>query len=105
MLYSKLGSIPKPETDGTDGWMEVPEPPVAPEGMEVVWWCPPGWVVRPPMPVKDGFVYNWSQSEGQWMETEILPVVEVVATEDTVGGSSSADSITIGMGADTIVGA
>ena len=38
-------------------------------------------------------------------ETEILPVIEVLTTEDTVGGSSSADSITIGMGADTIVGA
>lgn len=105
MLYSKNGSIPKPETDGTGGWVEVPEPPVAPEGMEVVWWFPPGWVVRPPMPVKDGFVYNWSQSEGQWVETEILPVVEVVTTNDTVVGASPADSIPTGTGADTIMGA
>lgn len=105
MLYSKLGSIPKPETDGTEGWIEVSEPPVAPEGMEVVWWFPPGWVVRPPMPVKDGFVYNWSQSEGQWMETEILPVVEVVATNDTATPPAAADTIMAGTGADTIVGA
>lgn len=105
MLYSKLGSIPKPETDGTEGWIEVPEPPVAPEGMEVVWWFPPGWVVRPPMPVKDGFVYNWSQSKGRWMEAEILPVVEAMSADDTVVGASFADTIIIGMGADTVVGA
>ncbi len=105
MLYSKLGSIPKPETDGTEGWIEVPEPPVAVEGEEVVWWFPPGWVTRPIKPVKEGFVYDWSQSAGQWVETEILPVVELLITDDTVAGSSSADSITIGVGADTIVGA
>lgn len=105
MLYSKNGSIPKPETDGTEGWIEVPEPPVAPEGMEVVWWFPPGWVVRPPIPVKEGFVYNWSQSEGQWTESEIPPVVEVLTIDAIVDGSSSADSVTVGMGADTIMGA
>ena len=37
MLYSKDGSIPKTETDGTDGWVEVPDFPIPPEGMEVVW--------------------------------------------------------------------
>ena len=42
MLYSKNGSIPKPETDGTEGWVEVPNPPEVPEGKELVWWCPPG---------------------------------------------------------------
>ena len=48
MLYSKLGSIPKTDTDGTEGWIEVgyPPNPVA-DGYEVVWWSPPGWVVRP----------------------------------------------------------
>ena len=38
MLYSKNGSIPKPQTDGTEGWVEVPDEPTAPEGKEVVWW-------------------------------------------------------------------
>jgi hypothetical protein len=47
MLYSKNGSIPKPEMSGDkEGWVEIEEPPVAPEGKEVVWWFPPGWVVR-----------------------------------------------------------
>ena len=68
MLYSKNGSIPKPETDGTSGWVEVPEPPIAPEGKEVVWWCPPGWVVRDPQP---GPNFSWSQSEERWVEYEI----------------------------------
>ena len=66
MLYSKLGSIPKPETDGTEGWIEVPEAPAAPEGKEVVWWFPPGWVIRDPKPEGD---WNWSQSEERWVET------------------------------------
>lgn len=72
MLYSKNGSIPYPAKDDTDGWIEVEDKPVAPEGKEVVWWFPPGWVVRDPMPVKEGFKYSWSQSEGKWIEHEVL---------------------------------
>lgn len=72
MLYSKLGSIPKPETDGTDGWEEVPEPPVAGDGEEVVWWCPPGWVVRPIKPdATETTDFAWMQSEQQWTEYSI----------------------------------
>lgn len=68
MLYSKNGSIPKHETDNTEGWVEVPEPPVAPSGMEVVWWSPPGWVVRPVMPDPvEGHCWSWSQSETKWV--------------------------------------
>lgn len=68
-LYSKNGSIPKDHTDGTDGWVEVPEPPLPGPGEEIVWWCPPGWVVRPvePAPV-EGHVWKWSQSEVQWVD-------------------------------------
>ena len=76
MLYSKLGSIPKPETDGTDGWIEVEDPPVALEGKEVVWWYPPGWVVRD---VKPEGEWNWSQSEGRWVES-----VNVNQTSETI---------------------
>ena len=71
MLYSKNGSIPKPQTDGTDGWIEVPEPPTAADGQEVVWWFPPGWVVRPVKPADEvGFVWNWSQSSEAWVKSE-----------------------------------
>jgi len=65
MLYSKFGSIPKEETDGTEGWIEVDYPPTAGEGQEVVWWFPPGWVVRP---VKPDGNWSWSQSTEQWVE-------------------------------------
>lgn len=73
-LYSKNGSYPYPYKDDTDGWIEVPEPPVPPEGMEVVWWFPPGWVVRDPEPAPvEGYVWKWSQSEEMWVDYP-LPV-------------------------------
>ena len=76
MLYSKNGSIPQSETDGTDGWVEVPDMPEAPEGKEVVWWCPPGWVIRDPMPpTREGYVWKWSQLNEEWNEY-VLPAIE-----------------------------
>ena len=101
-LYSKNGSIPKPETDGTEGWVEVSEAPTAGEGQEVVWWCPPGWVVRPIKPVKEGFDYSWSQSEEQWVEYEL--VVSLTGS-DSVFSSATAmtsDSITFSSAEPTI---
>jgi hypothetical protein len=74
MLYSKNGSIPKPETDGTDGWIEVADAPDCPEGKEVVWWYPPGWVIRDPKPEGN---WSWSQSQEQWVE-HVLPNVQTV---------------------------
>jgi len=73
-MYSKNGSIPKPETDGTDGWIEVPDAPVCPEGKEVVWWYPPGWIIRDPKP--DGN-WSWSQSQEQWVEYTIIETTTV----------------------------
>jgi len=73
-MYSKNGSIPKPETDGTDGWIEVPDEPACPEGKEVVWWYPPGWVIRDPKPEGN---WSWSQSQEQWVEY-VLPNVQTV---------------------------
>jgi hypothetical protein len=105
-LYSKNGSIPKDQTDGTDGWVEVPEPPLPGPGEETVWWCPPGWVVRPvePAPV-EGYVWKWSQSEEKWVDYPIPtdppaptppppPNVTITTTEPlfsgnvTLGGSN-----------------
>ena len=95
MLYSKNGSIPKTETDGTEGWVEVPYPPIPPEGMEVVWWCPPGWVVRPPMPVEPGYFFKWSQTEELWMRfaDEPAPEPPIVLSEDIILAGSAADTI------------
>ena len=70
-MYSKNGSIPKSETDGTEGWIEVPDAPECPEGKEVVWWYPPGWIIRDPKPESN---CSWSQSEERWVSpTTPLP--------------------------------
>ena len=84
-MYSKNGSIPKPETDGTEGWIEVPDAPECPEGKEVVWWYPPGWVIRDPKPTGN---WSWSQSQEQWVE---YTVQEVVLTTDSLPAITSAD--------------
>ena len=96
MLYSKLGSIPKPETDGTEGWIEVPEAPAAPEGKEVVWWFPPGWVIRDPKPEGN---WNWSQSEEKWVEAVVETEADaenevVVEGSEEVGAVGTAGSAT-----------
>jgi hypothetical protein len=83
MLYSKLGSIPKTDTDGTEGWIEVgyPPNPVA-DGYEVVWWYPPGWVVRP---VKPEGNWSWSQSTEQWVEYSITDTIQAdITSTDTI---------------------
>ena len=69
-LYSKNGSIPKPETDGTEGWIEVSEPPVAGDGQEVVWWYPPGWVVRDLKPEQSVQTFTTHDLEGNLVSSE-----------------------------------
>jgi hypothetical protein len=95
MLYSKNGSIPKPETDGTEGWIEVADAPVAPDGKEVVWWYPPGWVIRDPKPSGN---WSWSQSQEQWVEYTVqeITTVEVSVLESTqINAISSSDVQTL----------
>ena len=78
MLYSKNGSIPKPETDGTDGWVEVEDQPEVPEGKELIWWSPPGWVIREPKPAdEEGFVWKWSQSSEMWVKYQLPQTVDL----------------------------
>jgi hypothetical protein len=84
-MYSKNGSIPKPETDGTEGWIEVPDAPECPEGKEVVWWYPPGWVIRDPKPEGN---WSWSQSQEQWIEYVLQ---ETELTTDPLPAITSAD--------------
>ena len=85
-MYSKNGSIPKPETDGTEGWIEVPDAPECPDGKEVVWWYPPGWVIRDPKPAGN---WSWSQSQEQWVE--IVQVTEQVITSESISSLDSSD--------------
>ena len=79
-MWSKNGSIPKPETDGTEGWIEVADAPECPEGKEVVWWYPPGWVIRDPKPEGN---WSWSQSQEQWVEYVVPEVQTVDVSEST----------------------
>ena len=93
MLYTKNGSIPKPETDGTEGWIEVSDAPEAPEGKEVVWWFPPGWVIRDPKPAeREGYKWSWSQSEERWIEYQ-LP--QDILSEQTITTLSSEQVIAL----------
>ncbi len=85
-MYSKNGSIPKPETDGTDGWIEVADAPECPEGKEVVWWYPPGWVIRDPKPEGN---WSWSQSQEQWVEYTVPQETEL--TTDPLPAITSAE--------------
>jgi hypothetical protein len=101
MLYSKNGSIPKPQTDGTEGWIEVEVAPTPGEGQEVVWWFPPGWVVRPVCPNEPSMTYNWSQSEQRWVASPVEEVMTVI--EIDLG--SAADVISMGSADITIGGA
>jgi hypothetical protein len=77
-MFSKNGSIPKPETDGTEGWIEVADAPECPEGKEVVWWYPPGWIIRDPKPEGN---WSWSQSEERWVEYTLPEIVDIPALE------------------------
>jgi hypothetical protein len=67
MLYSKYGSIPIPNTDGTEDWIEVSDMPEAPQGKEVTWYYPPGWVIRDPQP-EGNFI--WNQLEERWINLD-----------------------------------
>lgn len=88
-MFSKNGSIPKAETDNTDGWIEVPDAPLCPEGKEVVWWYPPGWVIRDPKPAGN---WSWSQSQEQWVEYVLPDIVNIPALESVqVNAITSAD--------------
>jgi len=70
MLYSKLGSYPKTETDGTEGWVEVPDAPEVPWGKELR-WLNGEWVVRDPKPEdRPGWQWNWNQTENGWAWVE-----------------------------------
>ena len=100
MLYTKNGSIPKPETDGTEGWIEVSYPPEAPEGKEVVWlnWR---WLIRDPKPIdREGYRWKWNDDQGQWVEYQLpnavvgeAPVVELVG--DQIAAMSSTQTVAL----------
>jgi hypothetical protein len=68
--WTKNGSIPSTETDGTEGWQQAPSPPTdIPDGKELVWlnW---EWIVRDPKPQdRAGWQWNWQHEGKTWVES------------------------------------
>lgn len=101
MLYTKLGSIPQPETDGTDGWVPAPDKPECPEGKEVTWlnW---EWVIRDPRPQdREGYQWNWNHGEMAWVESA-LPLFVTTPLESSEIVTLGTDDITA-FGTDDVV--
>lgn len=102
-MFSKNGSIPKPETDGTEGWVEVPDAPEVPEGKELA-WLNGEWVIRDPKPEdRPGYQWNWAHEVKSWVECEYtqtvaeLPAEPWQPTEPTTSGSiGDGFSVTLG---------
>ena len=85
--WTKNGSIPSTETDGTEGWQQAPSPPTdIPEGKELVWlnW---EWLIRDPKPVdRAGYQWNWQHEGKTWVESpwgnvEVVDVVHPLQVE------------------------
>ena len=85
--WTKNGSIPSTETDGTEGWQQAPSPPTdIPDGKELVWlnW---EWIVRDPKPAdRAGWQWNWQHEGKTWVESawgnvEVVEVVQPLQVE------------------------
>ena len=95
MYWTKNGSIPSQETDGTEGWQQAPSPPTdIPEGKELVWlnW---EWIIRDPKPAdRAGYQWNWQHDtrswvEGSWGTVEVVEPIQPLTTIDVTFFSSS----------------
>ena len=87
--WTKNGSIPSTETDGTEGWQPAPEPPTdVPADKELVWlnW---EWIIRDPKPQdRVGWQWNWQHESRTWVEsawqTELQPIEAIELPEIVV---------------------
>jgi hypothetical protein len=100
MYWTKNGSIPSQETDGTEGWQQAPAPPTeVPADKELVWlnW---EWLIRDPKPAdRAGWQWNWNHADRAWVESpwgNVQPVevvqplqVESFATDQIVNLTTS----------------
>ena len=83
--WTKNGSIPSIETDGTEGWQQAPAPPAeVPADKELVWlnW---EWIIRDPKPQdRAGWQWNWNHADKAWVESAWgnieLPTIETLTT-------------------------
>lgn len=68
-MFSKNGSIPQEETDGTDGWSVAPSPPECPEGKQLI-WLNQEWIIRDFKPAdREGYQWNWQHESKSWIES------------------------------------
>jgi hypothetical protein len=92
--WTKNGSIPSTETDGTEGWQQAPAPPAeVPADKELVWlnW---EWIIRDPKPAdRAGYQWNWNHADRAWVESawqtapsEEIPITipEVLTTDQII---------------------
>jgi hypothetical protein len=95
MYWTKNGSIPSQETDGTEGWQQAPSPPTdIPAGKELVWlnW---EWIIRDAKPAdRAGYQWNWQHDtrswvEGSWGTVEVAEPIQPLTTIDITFFSSS----------------
>lgn len=103
-MWTKNGSIPQAETDGTEGWLEVPMPPEAPEGKEVVWlnWR---WLIRDPKPVdREGYRWKWNDDQGQWIEYQLPQTIVLEQTIDSAQVDALSSSNIIALTSEQISG-
>lgn len=100
MYWTKNGSIPSQETDGTEGWQQAPSPPTdIPEGKELVWlnW---EWIIRDPKPAdRAGYQWNWQHDTKSWVEgawpNTVVESVEQLALTDLIILADSVSSVNI----------
>ena len=98
MYWTKNGSIPSQETDGTEGWQQAPAPPTeVPEGKELVWlnW---EWIIRDPKPAdRAGYQWNWQHDTRSWVEGAwgTVEAVEQLALTDLITLADSVSSVNI----------
>jgi hypothetical protein len=92
MYWTKNGSIPSQETDGTEGWQQAPSPPTdIPEGKELVWlnW---EWIIRDPKPAdRAGYQWNWQHDTRSWVEGSWGTVPEItISTPEQISNLTTA---------------
>ena len=100
--WTKNGSIPSTETDGTGGWQPAPSPPAdIPADKELVWlnW---EWIVRDLKPAdRAGWQWNWQHEGRMWVESawqtspsEAIPITILEAlTTDQISNLTTAQLI------------
>jgi len=91
--WTKNGSIPSAETDGTEGWQPAPSPPTdVPDGKELVWlnW---EWIIRDPKPQdRAGYQWNWQHDTRSWVEGSWGTVPEI--PEVTISNLTQVSNLT-----------